>query len=384
MGVTYKLKDEVVQYILELKQANALLSCRLLAEGVQNQFGLHLSKSSVHEVLKDANISSSRGRKPKDSFAIPKEKKQLIQANLTKALAPLVKPIIPPIPSQHVVQAARVDEISKGIGEIFIKATFWDLCPYHTLGIKSFDDFKNLGYGRWDTIYWKYLITEGCGVRVTLEDESFYYVNLRSGNISAGNPGLIVGSMPIERAIRQTVDCLVNNIEPLRVRKPDVGENTEAFDSFISSFQSKNGKKINKIEIVDSLDHIYAELILFVEQKRRFTVENNTKVDLMHYSPQVFNEDSNVEQDAQWLMGQLKKRAKEIFAPEFEENAWADLCAFGGVVEHSGGNINITISAPSCYDNNENLMLVAQRFNALRLEDEQGMRIFMKNYCPSG
>src|SRR5277367_3649522 len=84
MGVIYKLRDEVVQFIINLRQSNPLYSCRQLAESASQKFGLHLSKSSVHDVLKESGIITPRGRKPKDKFAIPQEKKKQIQANLSQ------------------------------------------------------------------------------------------------------------------------------------------------------------------------------------------------------------------------------------------------------------------------------------------------------------
>src|SRR6267142_2097727 len=86
MGVTYKLTEEVVQFIIQHRQSNARLSCRELAEAVETSFGLHVSKSSIHDVLKQANIATPRGRKPKDTFQIPPEKKEQIKISLSKII----------------------------------------------------------------------------------------------------------------------------------------------------------------------------------------------------------------------------------------------------------------------------------------------------------
>ena len=79
MGVIYKLREEVVHYIISQRQSNPLASCRQLAESASEKFGLHLSKSSVHDVLKESGINTPRGRKPKNKFEIPLEKKKQIQ-----------------------------------------------------------------------------------------------------------------------------------------------------------------------------------------------------------------------------------------------------------------------------------------------------------------
>src|ERR1700691_420184 len=94
MGVIYKLRDEVVQFIISQRQSNPLASCRQLAESASQKFGLNLSKSSVHDVLKESGIITPRGRKPKNKFETPQEKKKQIQASLShiKLLPVLPKP----------------------------------------------------------------------------------------------------------------------------------------------------------------------------------------------------------------------------------------------------------------------------------------------------
>src|SRR5208283_2882978 len=84
MGVTYKLREEVVRFIISQRQNNPLFSCRQLAESVSQQFGIRLSKSSVHDVLKESGAVTPRGRKPKDRFQIPIEKKKQIQVSLSQ------------------------------------------------------------------------------------------------------------------------------------------------------------------------------------------------------------------------------------------------------------------------------------------------------------
>ena len=76
MGVTYKLREEVVRFIISQRQNNPLFSCRQLAESASQQFGVRFSKSSIHDVLKESGVATPRGRKPRDKFQIPVEKKQ--------------------------------------------------------------------------------------------------------------------------------------------------------------------------------------------------------------------------------------------------------------------------------------------------------------------
>lgn len=81
MGVVYKLKKEIVEFILEQKKKDAKISCRTLSEIVQKEFHVEVSKSSISDVLKEFNLSSPRGRrclpkKKKEKFQIPDYRKE--------------------------------------------------------------------------------------------------------------------------------------------------------------------------------------------------------------------------------------------------------------------------------------------------------------------
>lgn len=80
MGVIYKLKDEIVNFIIRQKRENPRVSCRKLVIILEETFQVHVSKSSVNGVIKDAQLSSPVGRSSLDSdkskkFSIPREKK---------------------------------------------------------------------------------------------------------------------------------------------------------------------------------------------------------------------------------------------------------------------------------------------------------------------
>ncbi len=95
MGVTYKLKQEVVDYIVAQKRSNPDISCRKLTAAVQEKFQVEVSKSSVNTIFKNANLSSPVGRrsallgavKPQ-KFKIPEAKKSeiLIDSKLLEGL----------------------------------------------------------------------------------------------------------------------------------------------------------------------------------------------------------------------------------------------------------------------------------------------------------
>jgi len=62
MGVIYKIKPEVINFIVEEKKNNASLSCRGLTALVHHKFSIKLSKSSINSIIKNANLSMPVGR----------------------------------------------------------------------------------------------------------------------------------------------------------------------------------------------------------------------------------------------------------------------------------------------------------------------------------
>lgn len=63
MGVIYKLKPEINNYILEKKRVDPLLSCRRLASLVEAKFKIKISKSSINSLIKQAGLSMPVGRR---------------------------------------------------------------------------------------------------------------------------------------------------------------------------------------------------------------------------------------------------------------------------------------------------------------------------------
>jgi len=65
MGVIYKLKPEIKDFILAQKSDNPTLSCRKLTNLVLDNFKIELSKSSINMIIKEAGLSAPIGRTPK-------------------------------------------------------------------------------------------------------------------------------------------------------------------------------------------------------------------------------------------------------------------------------------------------------------------------------
>ncbi len=108
MGVTYKLKQEVIELIVQKKKENSSLSCRKLEVLLQEAFNLDVSKSSINAVIKEFKLSNPVGRKPINppkNFNIPQEKKQQLLAQVVPFLPPavIVEPPLSEVPLQEEV-----------------------------------------------------------------------------------------------------------------------------------------------------------------------------------------------------------------------------------------------------------------------------------------
>ena len=89
MGVVYKFKKEVIDFVLQQKRMDHDLGCRQLAILASEKFKIQVSKSSINAIIKNANLSNSVGRPASDEplpkkFQIPSLKKQQLLADVRK------------------------------------------------------------------------------------------------------------------------------------------------------------------------------------------------------------------------------------------------------------------------------------------------------------
>ena len=373
MGVIYKLKDEVVNYIIIQRQGNPLVSCRQLAESASREFGLNLSKSSVHEVLKESGINSPRGRKPKNKFTIPQEKKKQIQESLSKInLLPApevpkqeflvkIEPVIPneavtpsnpvilseagihvetvilsvakdlnisKLPQQDTVEKKQEMEDSsvyEGAGKIFLKAAYWDLGVFEQEEIKESDRF--------------YFLTYSKGVRIRLENGTEIFIDL---------------PLPIERCIREVADGLINNIKPFIVH------NASDELLFKACMDAQEGYRINNISIVDASDHILFELSDIVEYNRLYYVRNRTFV--------VNNE-----------INQIKRAKSLFFTQSIDINELTNnIINFQGFNTSNHNEITVSLIIEDNYDKKPILLQAMERLNGMYLRDELDRAVKVK------
>lgn len=63
MGVIYKLKQGIIDFIIEQKKTTPVLSCRSLAMLVEGKFQIKVSKSSINSIMKETGLSLPVGRR---------------------------------------------------------------------------------------------------------------------------------------------------------------------------------------------------------------------------------------------------------------------------------------------------------------------------------
>ena len=183
MGVVYKFRKEVIDFVLQQKRTDHDLGCRQLAALISEKFKIQVSKSSVNAIIKNANLSNAVGRPPSDEapakkFQIPSQKKQQLLDEVQKikleqkpvppkVLSPhrkdltLSQPRLIPGPGQHkrapvveprgrgfsqatflrhieALRARRAQSkgvLREGMGCVFLKAAQWQLSRTPVLGV---------------------------------------------------------------------------------------------------------------------------------------------------------------------------------------------------------------------------------------------------------
>lgn len=352
MGVIYKLKDEVVNFIVSQRQGNPFLSCRQLADSASKMFGVRLSKSSVHDVLKESGVVTPRGRKPKDRFQIPIAKKQQIQKSLSKVIlespvsldlsAPksveLATPssidlsMLPNVdlsPPNVVVQEfeqspdprtqpLQKGDIYEGAGSIFLKAALWDLGVFSADNITEDD--------------WKYYLIYTAGIKVELEDSSSYVIDWL---------------LPLNRSIREIADGLVNNVTPLIISKVS-DENL-----FKASMNAQAGVKVKNVAVVDRNNHILCEFNSLVDTKRTFKLTNR-----------VFVESNDRD---------LTERAKMLFFSQAIDNnkVMDNMLNLPGFDSVNNEERIVNILIEEGYVNKAALQQAVEKLNGMYLRDDQ-------------
>ncbi len=331
MGVVYKLIPEISAFIVEQKRNQPRLTCQALSSMVMEKFGQQVSKSSVHELLKQSHVIIPRARKTKEKFQIPEHRKEQISKSLAPFVAigmPLIKvdppslvvsqvqtaPVEVPVqaappavvlqapepppqpvtvtPEVHVAPPVPVYKEHvhvKGQGEIFLKSALYDLSFKPVLGIS--DEQMEISYNDKLKLEWEYLTSQVAAIKVELEDQTYFYIDPRFQGIYPENPKDQLLSAPIERAACEAADYILNNIKPIIIRKFDLNDSNLIVYDFIAAMQNIPGKRIKKILVIDSNEKILTEFNQPLMYKRQYIIS----VEAQHPDFKWFMEESVTE-----------------------------------------------------------------------------------------
>lgn len=244
MGVVYRLTPDISAFIISEKKKDPKATCQHLSGRVFLQFGQQVSKSSVHALLKQHQIITPRARKIKDTFKIPLDKKNQI----SKALAPFASAIGKEEPDTNLV------DLRSRAGEIFLTAALGDLSFKSTLGIKDASEIVN--FKEENKSQWAYLTQEVAAIKIQSGGRAFY-IDPRFQGLHAGNPSQAFLSAPIERAIGEATDKILNNIEPLIIRLYPLDDLNPILYYFLEAFENKADKAIESISLIDAKGREY-------------------------------------------------------------------------------------------------------------------------------
>lgn len=259
MGVVYRLTPDISAFIISEKKKDPKATCQHLSGRVFLQFGQQVSKSSVHALLKQQQIITPRARKVKDTFKIPLDKKNQI----SKALAPFAVTIGNKEPD---VNPAGVRSRA---GEVFLTAALGDLSFKSTLGIKDASEIVN--FKEENKSQWAYLIQEVAAIKIQSGGKVFY-IDPRFQGLHAGNPAQASLSVPIERAIGEATDKILNNIEPLVIRLYPLDDLNPVLYYFLEAFENKADKAIESISLIDAKGREYVSFNAPPRYQRYFII----------------------------------------------------------------------------------------------------------------
>jgi len=288
MGVVYRLTPEISAFIISEKQKDPKATCQYLSGRVFLQFGQQVSKSSVHALLKQAQVITPRERKIKDTFKIPLSKK----AEISKALAPFIEK--PPVliqeqPSKPAVaemslslqeepvpeQGQEAEEIKPAMGRIFLNAALWDLSFKAISGIKDVSEIANFNDSqiRED---WAYLTQQMLAVKIETE-AGVLYLDPRFQGLYGSVPQFEHLAVPVEHAIGQVTDQILNNIEPVVIRLEAVQDLIPTFYHFLDAFENCPGKTIKRIALIGTKQREFIDFKHPLAMKRRFILGVSTE-----------------------------------------------------------------------------------------------------------
>lgn len=272
MGVSYKITDEVLRFIMAQKTANPKISCQDISDEIFKQFQVKVSKSSVHDALKQQGIITPRQRKVKDNFELPEGAKLKIKEDIIKLgsglidapvavekvivekietpLPPPTLPVSPEPVQEIVVEPLAVVEVPlelpkeepvaivKGpvvsdAGKVFLDAASWEM------GLKPGQAFPLN-----DRAYISFLVY---AYKLEFNDRDPIFIDAQFKGIGLQLSDFTPNPRLLPRATLEACDRLVTNHKPLII--DDLG-NTDLSSALIRAL--KDPKALIKIGLCDS------------------------------------------------------------------------------------------------------------------------------------
>lgn len=329
MGVVYKLKQEVIDYILELKKLDENLSCRKISELASARFQKNISKSSINAIIKDSSLSSPIGRRglkkrKEDKFRIPAHRKEQIFVNIPASVlavqsqAPAIVPANLPLENvgTFFLKAAEWQMKRQGvlrflcekyttdtheekifkIAESFLflpvfgvrkeedflsfdNKSFWDV---NDLGAKpttyqkaeSFDVLKSLETNRSQVLLEHgQIFSEASFFQVFLEDGTNFCLDCQNNSSWDENNVHCDFSSCLDKNFDFLSKNIINNSQPVILRQAaSDGNFSPSFLNMMAAFENIPGKRMKRVDLLTSKKEIISSFEKLLHKRRSFII----------------------------------------------------------------------------------------------------------------
>lgn len=329
MGVVYKLKQEVIDYILELKKLDENLSCRKISELASARFQRKISKSSINAILKDSSLSSPVGRRGRkrsreDKFKIPAHRKEQIFVNIPATILtvqpqpPAVVSVKPLLENSGIffLKAAEWQMKRQGVlrflcekystdthEEKILKAaesflflpvfgvrceedflsfdnkSFWDVNDLETKPTtyqkaESFDVLKSLEKNRSQVLLEHgQIFSEASFFQVFLEDGTSFCLDCQNNSSWDEDNVHCDFSSCLDKSFDFLSKNIINNSQPVILRQAaSEGNFSPSFLSMMAAFENIPGKRMKRVDLLTSKKEIISSFEKLLHKRRFFII----------------------------------------------------------------------------------------------------------------
>ncbi|MFH1442004.1 MAG: helix-turn-helix domain-containing protein [Candidatus Omnitrophota bacterium] len=252
MGVIYKLKPEVREFILHQRAHDPHLGCRKLAIALREQFHLTVSKSSINAVLKEEGLSMPVGRRGKKKNIIKELGAIFLKAMdcliggscyISEDIKKTVKPQIPELLQKTEAAIFNSLDLDAQIKTLFNqKITSKQLSLY----LFALQDVKDLPM-RVSALVSNLIQKVHC-IKIDMNDSSQYYIDGQLHNIWPSSKIPDIFFTTIYDAERYVNNFLYKDIPLVLFQAAGYDKPAKEFFDFLFNISSA-GKGINKIAL---------------------------------------------------------------------------------------------------------------------------------------